>query len=187
MSLPVRPRVARGSACEDEPRPAAQPRAAGAGILLGPMSERVLVSACLVGTYCRYDARTNFDHELLHRLVAEGCTIVPFCPEEAGGLGTPRPAASLSGGGAAEVLDGQARVLDIHGRDVTDEFLRGARAALETCRTQGIARAYLKERSPSCGVCATHIDEVQVAGPGLTTALLQRHGVECTPIEGRKA
>lgn len=165
----------------------AQDGAARAGMLRHPMSERVLVSACLVGTYCRYDARTNLEGELLRQLAAEGCTIVPFCPEEAGGLGTPRPAASLSGGGAEEVLDGKARVLDIHGRDVTQEFLRGAQAALEACRAQGIARAYMKERSPSCGVRATHIDEVQVPGPGLATALLQRHGVSCTPIEGRKA
>ena len=155
--------------------------------VLGPVPQPTEQDPEPEASAARLQVTANFDHELLHRLVAEGCTIVPFCPEEAGGLGTPRPAASLSGGGAAEVLDGQARVLDIHGRDVTDEFLRGARAALETCRTQGIARAYLKERSPSCGVCATHIDEVQVAGPGLTTALLQRHGVECTPIEGRKA
>ncbi|MFN9786321.1 MAG: DUF523 domain-containing protein [Planctomycetia bacterium] len=151
------------------------------------MSERVLVSACLVGTFCRYDARTNLDHALLRQLAAEGCTIVPFCPEEAGGLATPRPAASLHGGDAAAVLDGAARVVDIHGRDVTAEFLRGAMAALEACRAQGIVRAYLKERSPSCGTCATHVEGATVPGPGVTTALLRRHGVECAPVEGRKA
>lgn len=151
------------------------------------MAEPVLVSACLVGSYCRYDARTNFDDALLRRLVEEGCTIIPFCPEEAGGLGTPRPGASIHAADAAAVVDGKARVLDVHGRDVTAQFLQGARGALETCRLHGIRRAFLKERSPSCGTCATHVDEVQVPGPGVTTELLLRHGIQCTPVEGRKA
>ena len=151
------------------------------------MAEPVLVSACLIGSHCRYDSRTNHDHELVRRLTEEGCTIVPYCPEEAGGLGTPRPGASIQYANAAAVVDGKARVVDVHGRDVTAQFLKGAQGALETCRMHGIRRAYLKERSPSCGTCATHVDEVQVPGPGVTTELLLRNGIACTPVEGKKA
>lgn len=151
------------------------------------MAETVLVSACLAGSRCRYDAHSNLDDPLLRRLAEEGCTIVAYCPEEAGGLGTPRPGASIEGADAAAVVDGKARVVDVHGRDVTAEFLAGAHGALETCRKHGIRRAFLKERSPSCGTCATHVDGVQVPGPGVTTELLRRNGIECTPAEGKKS
>ena len=79
-------------------------------------------------------------------------TPVPFCPEEEGGLGTPRPPAWIESGSAAQVLDGESRVVTEAGADVTGGFVRGAEAALETCQEHGIRRAYLKARSPSCGV-----------------------------------
>ena len=60
---------------------------------------------------------------------------------------------------------------------LTAGFLAGARAALETCRAESIERAYLKERSPSCGVRHTHVQGELVEGPGLTAGLLQRNGI----------
>ena len=110
---------------------------------------------------------------------------MPFCPEEEGGLGTPRPPAWIQGS-AAEVVEGKGRVVTIAGADVSEEFLRGARRALETCRSKGIERAYLKERSPSCGVCQTHVDDVLVDGPGVTAELLRRSGIEPVGVEGRR-
>jgi uncharacterized protein YbbK (DUF523 family) len=59
--------------------------------------------------------------------------------------------------------------------------LRGALGALETCNRFGIRRAYLKERSPSCGVCQTHAAGKLVDGPGITTLVLQREGIACEP------
>jgi len=145
----------------------------------------VLVSACLLGRACRYDGRHNRDDVLARRLAEAGETAVPFCPEEEGGLGTPRPAAWLETQ-AGEVLDGRGRVRTEAGADVTAEFLRGAEKALARCRADGIRRAYLKERSPSCGVRYTHVAGALVEGLGLTAELLERNGVRAIGVEGRR-
>lgn len=146
----------------------------------------VLVSACLIGRYCRHDGRTNQDRVFERELEGEGLRAVPFCPEEHGGLGTPRPPAWISGEDAAAVLEGSARVRTESGADVTRAFLEGARGALDVCRTQGIVRAYLKERSPSCGLRQTHVGGRLVQGPGVTSALLAREGIEVRGVEGRR-
>ncbi|HTF89985.1 MAG TPA: DUF523 domain-containing protein [Planctomycetota bacterium] len=153
-----------------------------------PSSRRpVLVSACLMGRECRYDGRSNRDLALEAQLEQRGEAPVPFCPEEHGELGTPRPAAWIEGSGASAVIDGSKRVLTEAGVDVTAAFLRGALGALDVCQRFGIRRAYLKERSPSCGVCQTHAGGKLADGPGVTTAVLQREGIECLGVEGRRA
>ncbi len=150
------------------------------------MSEKVLVSACLLGRECRYDARSNTDHALERELERRGFEAVPFCPEEHGGLGTPRPPAWIARESAAAVLDGRDLVVTDAGRDVTRAFVAGAEGALALCRLHGMKRAFLKERSPSCGKCQTHAAGRLVEGPGVTTALLERNGIEVTPVEGRR-
>lgn len=146
----------------------------------------VLVSACLLGRTCRYDGEHNADATLLDELAARGERAVPYCPEENGGLGTPRPAAWIESQDAEAVLDGADRVVTHEGRDVTAEFLEGARGALAACLETGAERAYLKERSPSCGACSTHVAGELVDGPGVTTALLRREGIEVEGMEGRR-
>lgn len=146
-------------------------------------TEPVLVSACLLGRACRYDGGHCRDEELSASLADEGLRAVPFCPEEHGGLGTPRPAAWIGERGAAAVVDGEAPMLTEAGREVTDEFLAGARGALERCRELGIKRAYLKERSPSCGVAQTHVDGALSEGPGVTTEVLRRAGIQCLGVQ----
>jgi len=147
--------------------------------------EKVLVSACLLGRACTYKATDNDDAVLTRELAELGLEAVPFCPEEHGGLSTPRPPADLTAP-AESVLAGMGAVRTHDGRDVTAEFLRGADGALEICQRLGLKRAFLKERSPSCGCATTHIDGEVVEGPGLTAALLQENGVECTGVEGRR-
>ncbi len=151
-----------------------------------PRGEPVLVSACLIGCYCRYDGRTNQDRVLERELERQGLRAVPFCPEEHGRLGTPRPPAWIEERDAQAVLEGQARVVTDAGRDVSAAFLAGAEGALEACRAHGIRRAFLKERSPSCGVRQTHAGGRLVDGPGVTAALLARHGIEIAGVEGRR-
>jgi uncharacterized protein YbbK (DUF523 family) len=148
--------------------------------------EPVLVSACLLGRECRYDGSTNRDLELERELSAKGLRAVPFCPEEHGGLGTPRPPAWIESRSAADVLDGKDRVVTDAGADVTAEFVKGAQGALAACRLHGIRRAFLKERSPSCGVCRTHVANGLAAGRGVTAELLEREGIAVRPIEGRR-
>jgi len=146
----------------------------------------VLVSACLLGRECRYDGSQNRDRALERELAAGGMRAVPFCPEEHGGLGTPRPAAWIEREGAAAVLDGRDRVVTDAGVDVTARFVKGAKGALATCREHGILLAFLKERSPSCGSCNTHVGRALANGPGVTTELLRRNGIEVRPVEGRR-
>ena len=148
--------------------------------------EPVLVSACLLGMNCRYDGASNLDAPLVEALASQGCIAVPFCPEERGGLTTPRPAASIERENAAAVVEGNSRVLTREGADVTAEFLHGAEQARETCQDQGIRRAFLKERSPSCGVRQTHVGDQLVDGRGLTAEILLRAGVQVVGVEGRR-
>ncbi len=135
----------------------------------------LLVSACLVGVACthRGEARTHQAVEALsrtHRLVA-------VCPEVAGGLPTPRPAAERQGDG---------RVLTGSGDDVTELYRRGAEHAVELARTVGASRAVLKARSPSCG-CHQIYDgshrRVLVPGVGTTAEALLAAGVEVVSEE----
>ncbi len=145
--------------------------------------EVVLVSACLLGVRCRYDGTSNPASELLDR--SDIC-VVPVCPEQLGGLPTPRPPAWFTGGTGEDVLEGRARVVNANGEDVTDRFLAGARQTLEIARLTGARRAILKEKSPSCGSCMVYCDGKRVAGQGVTAALLRRAGLEVLSLDPPK-
>ena len=138
---------------------------------------RVLVSACLIGQACRFDGSDELRPDLLEALRAEALEVVPFCPEEAGSLGTPRPAAHIEGGDGADVVAGTARVVTEGGADVTAAFLDGARQAAARAAETHCAAAYLKERSPSCGCALVHTERGLVRGCGVTTAMLRRAGI----------
>lgn len=141
---------------------------------------RILVSACLIGEKVRYDggdARSG--SAVLGQWLADR-RVVPFCPEVAGGLGVPRPPAEIAGAGGSSVLDGTGGVVAQGGADVTQAFLSGARLALELAVANGVRLAVLKEGSPSCGSEAVYDGSFggrRVAGQGVTTALLERHGI----------
>jgi uncharacterized protein YbbK (DUF523 family) len=136
----------------------------------------VVVSACLLGRPCRFDGRDKFTPELA--FVLEGRNVTAVCPEELGGLGTPRPACQLKDGEGAQVLDGSARVIGEDGADRTQAFIDGAQTALERAQAAGAREAILKERSPSCGVTQIYRDGVVASGQGVFAALLERHGVK---------
>lgn len=139
----------------------------------------VLVSACLAGVRCRYDGEACADPEVV-RLVREGRAL-PVCPEQLGGLSTPRSAAEVRGGDGQDVLAGRARVVTREGQDVTDAFLRGARETLRLARLAGSQRAILKARSPSCGLGQIRDGSFQGGlrqGDGVAAALLKREGIE---------
>ncbi len=147
------------------------------GIAL-PSSGPVLVSACLAGCACRYDGSDNADDRLAELLGSGRAVLV--CPEEEGGLGTPRPPAEIVGGDGHDVLEGRARVLTEAGDDVTEAYLDGARRALERARRTGAEAAVLKARSPSCGKGRVYDGSFRGhlgSGDGVTAALLQAHGI----------
>jgi uncharacterized protein YbbK (DUF523 family) len=141
-------------------------------------SGQILVSACLAGRACRFDGSSNEQDEV-RSLVEEGRAVLT-CPEEEGGLGTPRPAAEIVGGDGYDVVAGRARVLTEDGADVTEAYLRGAEAALRKARRAGAEIAVLKARSPSCGKGCIYdgsFTRAQKAGDGVTAALLSISGI----------
>ncbi len=138
----------------------------------------VLVSACLLGRACRYDGKSKLDSELEHELTENGLRPIPFCPEEQGGLPTPRAKAWIDNMDAAAVWAGKAELVSIEGLQVTREFKTGAELALKKCREQGIDTAFLKERSPSCGVANTYVGNELIEGPGVTAYWLAKHGIK---------
>lgn len=116
-----------------------------------------------------------------------GRDVVSFCPEVAGGLSTPRRPAELVGGDGHDVLDGTARVVEDTGRDVTAEFVDGARRALAAAQHAGATEALLMPRSPSCGrgeVYDGSFGGELVPGDGVTAALLERNGIAVRPAPG---
>jgi uncharacterized protein YbbK (DUF523 family) len=113
-------------------------------------------------------------------LVRSGRAVL-VCPEEEGGLGTPRPPAEVAGGDGERVLRGEARVLTDAGRDVTGEYLEGARIAVERASAAGCVAAVLKARSPACGCGAVYdgsFTHTLAAGDGVAAAALRRAGLE---------
>lgn len=129
----------------------------------------ILISGCLLGCACRYDG-TAKAYEDIEKLL-EHHTLIPVCPEQLGGLPTPRPAAERTGN----------RVVNRVGQDVTDCFVRGAKEALKLAELYHCKYAILKERSPSCGKGRIYdgtFTGTLTDGDGVTAELLEAHGIE---------
>lgn len=129
----------------------------------------LLVSACLLGIPCRYDgAEKEYDgiRELMERHV-----LIPMCPEQLGGLATPRLPAERVGN----------QVVNREGEDVTAGFLKGAELALRLAKLYDCKYAILKQRSPSCGSGQIYDGSFSgrlTEGDGMTAELLKKHGIQ---------
>lgn len=146
------------------------------------MIQRILVSACLAGQRVRYDGVTLTQfNDIINHWRDEG-RLVEACPEIAGGLTVPRPAAEIDGaGGGPAVLEGRAQVITFDGADVTGPFIEGARRVLALARTNDVRIAVLKEGSPSCGSTRIYdgrFAHASIDGEGVTAALLRQAGIE---------
>jgi uncharacterized protein YbbK (DUF523 family) len=147
----------------------------------------ILVSACLAGLATTHGGVAKPSAEVME-LVRQGRAIL-VCPEQLGGLPTPRPPAEITGSAGADgasVLAGDARVVDAEGTEVTAQYLRGAREALKAARLAGSTRAILKARSPSCGSGRIHdgtFTGTLVDGAGVTASLLAQAGIEVVSEE----
>ena len=133
---------------------------------------KILVSACLLGLRCRYDGQSKPNAAVL--ALGEKHTLIPCCPEQLGGLPTPRPPAEWQG----------ARILNRAGADVTEAYLRGAEGALRIARLCGCSRAILKERSPACGsreIYDGSFSGILVPGEGSAARALRAAGI---PVYG---
>ena len=137
--------------------------------------EAVIVSACLIGVKSRHDGTHALDRRVLSRL--KNKAVVPVCPEQLGGLPTPRPRAWIKKLDGLSVLKGMSKVEDERGADVTRCFLKGAKETLKIARLVNAKEAYLKEKSPSCGVDFICRGQRKVKGSGVLAALLKRNGI----------
>ncbi len=140
----------------------------------------ILVSACLIGINCRYDGSNSFNDGVIKKIKEE--RFIPVCPEQLGGLPTPRPSASIQNGTGIDVIEAISKVDDANGRDVTKEFLKGAQEALKVAKLLGVQKAILKENSPSCGVNFTNSNSKKVKGPGVFTAMLKQEGIKTCSV-----
>ena len=109
--------------------------------------------------------------------MAPNTIFIPLCPEQLGGLSTPRVPAQIADGTGEDVLDNLASVIDSMGRDVTEQFLKGAKEAAKIAKLMGADVAIMKDMSPSCGVSFIRKDDAAIEGMGVTSALLTREGV----------
>ena len=137
--------------------------------------ERVLVSACLLGVNCRYDGKSGEQEPVLELL--KEYELVPVCPEQLGGMETPREPSECQAADGAEGV----RVRNKKGEDVTGFFVKGAKEALKIAELYGCRYAILKERSPSCGsgiIYDGSFTGTKVPGYGVTARLLTGHGIK---------
>lgn len=145
---------------------------------------RLVVSACLVGVRCRYNGESCEIPQLM-KLVAEGKAL-PICPEQLGGLPTPRPKAEIVNGSGEDVISRKTRVVTEDGIDVTGSFLKGANEVLRLAMLIGSKSAILKQKSPSCGCGRIYNRGKLVTGNGVTTALLLQNGIDVNARQGKR-
>jgi uncharacterized protein YbbK (DUF523 family) len=131
-----------------------------------------LASACLTGLQTRYDGKII--QSAACRKAVAGTVCIPVCPEQLGGLPTPRVGADLVGGDGHDVLAGNARVITRSGEDVTRNFILGANQVLKIARQLEVTKLFLKAGSPSCGI---------KPDIGVTAALLRQKGFEVVEMD----
>ncbi|MCX6823105.1 MAG: DUF523 domain-containing protein [candidate division SR1 bacterium] len=129
-----------------------------------------IVSACLAGIPCRWDGKAKPCQQILQ--LVENQEAIPLCPEELGGLTTPREQAEIQQDGSVKT---------INGNDVTEKYLAGAQKVLELAKLMGCREVIFKSKSPSCG-CGKIFDgtfsETLIAGDGICTKLLKDNHIK---------
>lgn len=129
----------------------------------------IIVSACLAGVKCRYNGKSRSCQKIIS-LVKKGKAI-PVCPEQLGGLPTPRMPAEQKGD----------RVIRKDGKDVTSEFNKGSNEALRIAKLIGAKEAVLEDCSPSCGTKKIYDGTFSgklIDGSGVFTKLLKENNIK---------
>lgn len=137
----------------------------------------MLCSACLLGIKCRYDGKSKPNRKVINFTKKE--ILIPVCPEQLGGLLTPREPAEIKG----------RKVVTKSGKDVTQNFKRGASEVLKLVKLFGIKEAILKQRSPSCGYGQIYDGTFSgkvAKGKGIAATLLKRNGIRIITEEDLK-
>jgi uncharacterized protein YbbK (DUF523 family) len=139
----------------------------------------IIVSSCLAGLEVRYNGTHSLNRKI-NKLVEES-KAVTVCPELLGGFSTPREPAEIIGGDGEDVLNGEAKVVEKSGKDVTDLYIKGAYDTLKKVKEINANIVVLKENSPSCGSSIIYNGEFKgkkIGGNGVTSALLKRNGLQ---------
>lgn len=135
--------------------------------------EKILVSSCLLGLNCRYDGGNNYSKEVEEFL--KNYEVIPICPEIMGGLPTPRTPSERQAD----------RVINKDGKDVTEQYEKGARECLFLAQKYDVKKALLKLRSPSCGSKEIYdgtFSHTIIEGDGVTAELFKKNGIEVISI-----
>ncbi|WP_238884820.1 DUF523 domain-containing protein [Clostridium sp. YIM B02551] len=130
----------------------------------------IIVSACLLGVNCKYNGQNNEVNDILKFIDKD--EIVLVCPEQLGGLTTPRPPAEI---------DELGNVITKNGNDVTKEFTKGAEETLKIAKLYNVNAAILKKNSPSCGFGEIYngtFQGVKKSGNGITAELLNKNNIK---------
>lgn len=130
---------------------------------------KILVSACLIGCNCRYIGDNCINEAV--RSLAEKHILIPVCPEQLGGLTTPRQPSERQG----------EKVVMVDGTDVTAQFAKGAKNALEIAKLMNVDFAVLKAHSPSCGkgmIYDGSFSGKKCEGNGVTADLFIKNGIQ---------
>lgn len=135
---------------------------------------KILVSACLLGKNCKYNGGNNLNQGVLEFI--EGHEVIGVCPEQLGGLSTPRL--------PAEIVAGV--VMNKEGVSVDAQFRKGAQAALAVALENKVDLAILQSRSPSCGVKEIYdgsFSGKKIKGQGVFAKLLSARGIKVLDAE----
>ena len=146
--------------------------------------KKYIVSACLIGKNCFFDGSARSRPEI--KYLVDTAEAIALCPEELGGLKTPRSPCEIFGGSAADVLKGKAYIFNKEGKDITISIIKGSREFLNMAKECGIKKAILKARSPCCGrhkvYDGTFTNKLR-SGNGVAAELLLRNGIEVVTDE----
>lgn len=139
----------------------------------------IIISACLCGVNCKYNGKNNLKKGV-EKLLKKGI-LIPVCPEQLGGMKTPRDPHEIVNCTALEILQGQGKILSIKGKDSTDKFVKGAYETLKIAKDLGATEAILKSNSPSCGFGTIYdgsFSGKKIKGNGITAELLKRENIK---------
>ena len=135
---------------------------------------KIAVSACLLGTNCKYNGGNNYSETLAEYI--KDHEVIPFCPEVEGGMPVPRP--------AVEIVNGRIQTKD--GEDFDDIFRYGVQVVMERLEKEHIDMAILQSRSPSCGAHQIYdgsFTKTLIEGQGLLALALMKAGIKTVDIE----
>ncbi|MDU4882282.1 DUF523 domain-containing protein [uncultured Clostridium sp.] len=138
-----------------------------------------LISACLCGVNCKYNGLNNYN-EICDKLFTSGKAIL-VCPEQLGGLPTPRIPSEIIGESSNILNNNNGSVIDKNGNDVTPQFVKGAKETLQIAKKLNIKKAILKDGSPSCGVHYIYngnFNGSKIKGMGITAQLLKESSID---------